>query len=80
MVIPEESRCLRGKSPNTRQLLRAAALSAPSGEPGEQGCGGDDPARGEPEAHVRQRTRGARGAQAGPAPEREVLQLPWRQR
>lgn len=63
-----------------RQFLRAAAVPAPSGEPGEQGCGGDDPARGEPEAHVRQRARGARGAQAGPAPEREVLQLPWRQR
>lgn len=52
-----------------RQFLRAAAVPAPSGEPGEQGCGGDDPARGEPEAHVCQRARGARGAQAGPAPE-----------
>lgn len=52
-----------------RQLLIAAAFPAPSGEPGEQGCGGDDSARGEPEAHVCQGTRRARGAQAGPAPE-----------
>lgn len=59
----------KGISPSMRQFLRAAAVPAPSGEPGEQGCGGDDPARGEPEAHVRQRARGARGAQAGPAPE-----------
>lgn len=71
---------MRGESPNRRQFLTAAASSAHPGEPGEQGCGGDDPARGEPEADVRQGTRRAGGAQAGPAPEREVLQLPWRQR